>query len=486
MKIAEYAAYDALGLAELVSRKEVSARELTETAVAAIEAANPVINAVVELYPDRIESLEESTLGSGPFRGVPFLIKDVFGHEKGRKIEFGSRLCEGMTVETGTAFLDLLKASGVNIIGRSAAPEYSMAATTESVMFGNTSNPWRQGYSAGGSTGGGQAAVTSGMVPIAHGSDIGGSIRIPASLCGGVGFKPSRGRVSLAPVMDEGGFGYSMNFVQTRTVRDAAAMLDCVAVPQPGDPFVIPRPAEPYAVLARRRPRNLRIGIVLDEIVGVKVDPEVARAVEDAGKALAAMGHHVDRARCDIGDPALLDTTTDLFFFAFDVRLEGYAQRTGKKIGPDTLEPVILSLYEYAKTITPRRFVTAWAEANVARRRFGAFFTHYDVWLSPATSRVAEPWGLYNLSRPDVGAHNVAEKLYRIPCQFTIPHNIMGTPAISLPLAMHSSGLPIGVQIAARPAADHVVLQLAAALEEEMPWSRRVPPLHVSKLPSGA
>ena len=151
-----------------------------------------------------------------------------------------------------------------------------MAATTESAMFGNTSNPWKQGYSAGGSTGGAQAAVTAGIVPIAHGSDIGGSIRIPASWCGGVGLKPSRMRVSVGPVVDEGGWGYSMNFVQAKTVRDAAAMLDCVSIPQPGDPFIIPKPDEAYASLAARRRPKLKIGIVLDELVGVKVDPEVA------------------------------------------------------------------------------------------------------------------------------------------------------------------------------------------------------------------
>src|SRR5258706_4468351 len=179
MNLAEYASHDALGLAELVAKKEVSPRELTETALAAIEKANPQLRAVVELYPDGIGGFDEVSLGSGPFCGVPFLIKDVFGHEKGRRIEFGSRLCEGMTVETGTSLVDLLKASGVNILGRSAAPEYSMAATTESVMFGNTSNPWKSGYSAGGSTGGGQAAVPSGMGPIAHGSDIRWSVRHP-------------------------------------------------------------------------------------------------------------------------------------------------------------------------------------------------------------------------------------------------------------------------------------------------------------------
>ena len=260
MNLTEYAAYDALGLAELVTRKQVTPKELALTAAKAIETANPAVNAVVETYPDRIEALDENTLGSGPFRGVPLLIKDVFGHEKGRKIEFGSRLCKGMVVEAGTYLVDLLKASGVNIMGRSAAPEYSMSASTESAMFGNTSNPWKKGYSAGGSSGGAQAAVTSGMVPIAHGSDIGGSIRIPASLCGGVGLKPSRGRISIGPVVDEGGFGYSMNFIQAKTVRDAAAMLDCLAHPQPGDPFIIPKPAEPYAQLAAKPAPKLRIG----------------------------------------------------------------------------------------------------------------------------------------------------------------------------------------------------------------------------------
>jgi len=480
MNLAEYASYDALGLAELVARKQVSPKELAQTAVAAKEKIDPAVKSVVELYADRIEGLDEKTLGNGPFRGVPFLIKDVFGHEKGRRIEFGSRLCAGMTVEMGTYFLDMLKASGVNILGRSAAPEYSMSATTESAMFGNTSNPWKQGYSAGGSTGGGQAAVTAGIVPIAHGSDIGGSIRIPASWCGGVGLKPSRMRVSVGPVVDEGGWGYSMNFVQTKTVRDAAAMLDCVSTPQPGDPFIIPKPDEPYATLAKKSPGKLKVGIVLDELVVVAVDPEVARAVEAAGKALAGMGHTVERASADMGGRDSLAATFDIFFFGFDSRLDGYAKRTGLKVGPDTLEPVILSVYQAAKEITPARFLAAMNTANTARRKLGAFYAKYDIWLSPTTARVAEPWGRYNLSRPGIGAHNMIE-IFMPPCQYTIPHNIMGTPAMSLPLAMHSTGVPIGVQIAARPAAEHLLLQLATALEQAMPWKGRTPQLHVSK-----
>ncbi len=209
MKIRDYAKYDATGLAELVRKKEVTPKELALTAAEAIAKANPDINSVVETYEDRIEGLDERSLGNGPFRGVPLLMKDVFGHEKGRKIEFGSRLCEGMVGEIDSNVAILLRKSGVNILGRSAAPEYSMAGTTEGLLYGNASNPWKKGYSTGGSSGGAQASVTSGMVPIAHGSDIGGSIRIPASYCGGVGFKPSRMRVSVGPAVEEGGFGYS-------------------------------------------------------------------------------------------------------------------------------------------------------------------------------------------------------------------------------------------------------------------------------------
>src|SRR5215468_9240742 len=443
MNLAEYAAHDALGLAELVAKKQVTPKELAQTALAAKEKIDPAVRAVVELYFDRIDGLDAKTLGEGPFRGVPLLIKDVFGHEKGRKIEFGSRLCAGMTVEADTHFCDLLKASGVNVLGRSAAPEYSMAATTESAMFGNTSNPWKQGYSAGGSTGGGQAAVTSGIVPIAHGSDIGGSIRIPASWCGGVGLKPSRMRVSSGPMADEGGWGYSMNFVQTKTVRDAAAMLDCLAIPQPGDPFIIPKPAEPYAALARKPAPKLKIGIVLDELVGIKVDPEVARAVEAAGETLARMGHIVERASADMGGSESLAAVFEIFFFGFDARLDGYAKRSGHRVGPDTLEPVILSIYEGSKRITPTRFIAGCGVANLDRRKLGAFYCKYDIWLSPTTARVSEPWGRYNLSKPGVSWANLIDELFAIPCQYTIPHNIMGTPAMSLPLVMHSSGLPI-------------------------------------------
>ncbi|MCL4765369.1 MAG: amidase [Hyphomicrobiaceae bacterium] len=484
MNVAEYASHDALGLADLVARKTVSPRELAALARRAVELANPAVNAVVELYPDRIDDLDEKGLGTGPFRGVPFLIKDVFGHEAGRRIELGSRLCRGMVVEADTHLAELFRASGLNIIGRSAAPEYSMSGTTEGALYGNASNPWRQGYSAGGSTGGGMAAVIAGMVPIAHGSDIAGSIRIPASWCGGVGLKPSRGRVSFGPSLDENGFGLAMNFVQAKSVRDAAAMLDCLAAPQPGDPFRIPRPAESYAVLAGRPPARLRIGWSLEPMMGVDVDPEVAAAIGRTAALLADLGHEVEEVKADFDGAAAVRRFADIWFFGFDLRLAGYAKRSGHTVGPDTLEPVIQQVHDYSKSITPERFLTAMGALNAARRHLGRIFTRCDVWMTPTTARVAEPFGRYNLGRTGVTMENIVGELLAVPCQFTVPHNLMGNPAISLPLAMHSSGLPIGVQLATVPADEHVLLGLAGALEQAMPWRERVPPLHVSKVTS--
>ncbi len=482
MKIPEYASYDALGLAELVATKQVTPKELAETAATAIALGKPKLGAVVELYPDRIAGLDEKSLGDGPFRGVPFLMKDVFGHEKGRKIEFASRLCEGMVAEADTYMTTQLRASGVNILGRSAAPEYSMSPTTETVLYGNTSTPWKQGYSAGGSSGGAQAAVTSGMVPIAHGSDIGGSIRIPASWCGGFGLKPSRGRVSIGPVVDEGGLGYSANHVQTKTVRDSATMLDWLCKPQIGDPFIIPKPEESYASISKKSPGKLKIGMVLNPIFGVEPDNEVRAAVEATGKVLEGMGHHVELTPVDMGGVEMLTAINVMFFFGFDVRLDAYGKKTGRKPGPDTLEPQMLMVYEWSKSITAAQFMHAMGVANVMRRTGAKLYASCDIWLSPTTATVAPKWGTYNLSKPGVTMDDFARTMFAPAIQYTVPHNIMGTPAASLPLAMHSSGLPIGVQIAGRPAAEHVVLQVATALEAAMPWAARVPELHVGRM----
>jgi amidase len=297
-----------------------------------------------------------------------------------------------------------------------------------------------------------------------------------------VGLKPSRGRISFGPMLDENGFGLATNFVQTKSVRDTAAMLDCLAVPQPGDPFVIAKPAEPYATLATRAPQPLRIALTTTPLMGLPVDPGVVAAVRETGQLLAGMGHHVEEVTPQFDGLAALRQMMDIWFFGFDARIALYASRTGLKPGPDTLEPVVLAIWEHACRITPARFQAALAGLNSARRTLGRLIAPYDVWLTPTTTRTAEPWGNYNLGRTDVPYDAIAETLYRPIAQFTLPHNIMGTPALSLPLAMHADGLPIGVQLGAKPAQEHLLLQLATQLEAARPWAQRVPPLHVSKV----
>jgi amidase len=283
-------------------------------------------------------------------------------------------------------------------------------------------------------------------------------------------------------MLDEHGYGLAQNFVQVKSVRDAAAMLDCLALPQPGDPFPIPKPAERYVALISKQPPRLRIGWSTEGLMGMKTDDGVAAAVADIARLLADMGHDVTEESPQFGGLEAMRSMMDVWFFGFDLRLAGYAKRTGREIGPETLEPVTFAIYEHAKRMRPEQFLNAMASINATRRRLGAYFTRYDVWLSPTTTRVAEPWGSYNLGRSDVVYEEIAEKIYRGTCQFTLPHNILGAPAISLPLAMHANGLPIGIQFGGRPADEHVILQLASALEQARPWRERLPVLHVSRV----
>lgn len=480
MNINDYAALDATGLAGLIRRGEVSPREVAKAAAEAIAAANGSVKAVVETYPDRIDDLDDATLGDGPFRGVPFLIKDVGGHEKGRKVEFGSRLCAGMTAALDTHFMELLRKAGLNVIGRSNAPEFSIASSAENLLYGNTSTPWKEGHSAGGSSGGAAAAVAAGMVPVAHGSDIAGSIRIPAAWSGCIGLKPSRGMVSAGPAVDEAGFGMAMNFVQTKTLRDTAALLDCLAVTLPGDPFEVRRPTRPYSDFLQPPDKSLRIAWSAAPLIpGAPVDPEVAAATQAVARRLEEAGYRVEEAAPPFDHVEATLVMLDYWFFGFDKRLDGYAERMGRAVGPDTLEPVVLKIYEMAKTISPDRFMAATGWMNGARRRLGAFFADVDVLLTPTCAQPAPRHGPYGLNVPDM---SVADYMIHAdgPVQYCFMYNVMGAPALSLPLAMHSTGLPIGLQFGARPQHDEVLLQIGALLEDMMPWHGRAAPLGIA------
>ena len=483
MKLAEYAAYDALGLAELVRSRQVAPRELREAALRAIEALNPDLNAVIETYPDGAPSGNEHAQPDGMFSGVPFLVKDVGLHFGGIKCEFCSRLCEGMVAPADSHYASLVKGTGIQIVGRTNTPEYSMSGTSENLLYGNTSTPWMKGHSASGSTGGGAAAVSAGIVPIAHGSDIGGSIRGPAAWCGGIGLKPSRGRISSGPFFDEWGHGMSMTFVQTRTMRDTAAMLDCLAIPQPGDPFVIDQAAEPYAAYAKRAPSRLRIAYSAAPLMNAPVDPEVAAAVEETARCLESLGHEVSEDAPPVDLASIDEACLPAWFFDFHRRLDEYAKETGRRVGADTVEAGTLRFYERAKEIPYTEFFDAQAVFNRVRRAVGPFFEKYDAWVTPTMAQVAAEHGVYGMNVDLEPGEFLAHE--QRPCQFMVLYNVTGQPAMSLPLGMHSSGLPIGVQIAARHAQDHVLVGLGAALEEAMPWRDRSPPIHASMIGDG-
>ena len=483
MKLAEYAAYDALGLAGLVRSRQVAPAELREAALRAIDALNRELNAIIEIYPDGAPATNVSAGSEGRFAGVPFLVKDVGLHFKGIKCEFCSRLCEGMVAPADSHYARLVKGTGVDIVGRTNTPEYSMSGTSENLLYGNTSTPWMKGYSASGSTGGGAAAVSAGIVPIAHGSDIGGSIRGPAAWCGGVGLKPSRGRVSSGPFFDEWGHGMSMTFVQTKTMRDTAAMLDCLAIPQPGDPFVIERAAEPYSTCVERPTPRLRIAYSAAPLMDAPVDPEIAAAVEATARCLDGLGHEVSEDAPPVDLASIDEACLPAWFFDFHRRLDGYAEEMGRRVGADTVEAGTLRFYAHAKEIPYPQFFDAQAVFNRVRREVGPFFEKYDAWVTPTMAQVAARHGVYGMNVDLEPSEFLAHE--QRPCQFMVLYNVTGQPAMSLPLGMHSSGLPIGVQIAARHAREHVLVGLGAALEEAMPWRARLPLLHVSKVGEG-
>lgn len=483
MKLSEYASYDGLGLAQLVCKGEVTANELAIYATEATAEVNPQINAVVELYRDRIEDFDADSLGQGPFHGVPFLIKDVGNLEAGRKCEQGSRLLEGFVPQEDSYLIQLLRDSGINNIGRTNVPELCIASTTENSLYGDTFNPWRTGYSAGGSSGGAAAAVAAGIVPIAHGSDIGGSIRIPAAHCGVVGLKPSRGRVSYGPQQAERGRGMASNMVQTRTLRDTAAMLDCLGLPQPGDPFVIRQPPRSYldeAIHAEVGSKNnrLRIGFTCSPLMaGYELDPEIVAAVKQTALRLEELGHQVEEATPNYNPEDAIKNCPDMWFLGLDQYLDGMATALNREVGSYTLDPVTVSMYKFAKNIDPFSIFTAEDYCNRLSRNFGQFFQQYDIWLTPTTARPSEPSGLNSQKLNNV---SVEEFFYLSEgaVQFTVPYNITGGPAISLPLHQTKDGLPIGIQLGTRHGEEELLIRLASELEQVMPWIDRRPAVH--------
>jgi amidase len=472
----EYVAHDATGLAALVRSGEVSPSEVLEAAFAALDADGGRLGAVVERYDDAARSPRGAL--DAVFAGVPFLMKDAGAAEAGRRQELGSRLLRGRTATRTSHLARAFAAAGLVTIGRSASPEFSLALCTDSALHGPTRNPWDGARSAGGSSGGAAAAVAAGIVPLAHATDAAGSIRIPASACGCVGLKPSRGRTSHGPEGGEPLMGMDTQFAIARSVRDVARLLDAVARPFPGDPSPLASPALRFSEAAMRAPGRLRIAWTSDAWGGYPTHPEVARATEHGATLLADLGHEVERIDLPLDYDAFVDAALTGWALGFDDVVAALAHEAGRAFDESLLEPVTRTLLEHARRLRGGDVARAEAIANGLRRGLAEAFSGWDVVLTPTLLQPPEPLGTYTLA----AEHPTFEAYFR-HCDrsgaFLPPFNLSGQPALSLPLAWSDEGLPIGLHLVARHGDEATLLSLGTALEEAFPWHGRRAPLHV-------
>jgi amidase len=480
VRLDEYSCYDAVGLSELVRRREVSPAELAQTALAAIAAVNPKINAVIETFPERAASAD----GSGPLGGVPFLRKDILIQEAGGLTEFGSRLAAGLRMPNTSELALRYRRAGLVTLGRTATPELAFNATTENVKDGPVRNPWNLNRSAGGSSGGSAAIVAAGAVPAAHANDGGGSIRIPAACCGLAGLKPTRGRVSLGPNHGTVLLGLVAEHAVTRTVRDSAAILDATHGASPGDPYIIAGPARPFLQEVGAPVGRLRIAYTKKAWTGVDADPEIAAAADRTAELCGELGHEVVEAAPVIDAEAFHLATQNIWCSFIALGIEGLLAATGRMPGPETLETSSLACLEYGKSLTAADLYRAADIMNGVSRDTAKFFGAYDVLLTPTLARRTLPIGaaLLNANAPGLTAEKWVRQIFTY-APFTSLFNTTGQPAISLPLEQDSEGLPVGMQFAARYGEEALLFRLAASLEEAKPWKARRPAIWVGGHP---
>ncbi len=475
----EIAALDATAQAELVRRGEVSPAELVEGAIERLLRIDPEIHAVVHRDLDAARARAKSAdLPDGPFRGVPFLLKDLGGTQAGRRFSGGMRvLHEAEFRETTDAWLvRRFEQAGLVTLGRTSTPELGLLPTTEPDAFPPTRNPWSLGHGAGGSSGGSAAAVAAGIVPFAHASDGGGSIRIPASSCGLVGLKTTRGRCSFGPAAGERWSGFSVEFAVTRSVRDAAALLDAVAGPQLGDPYFAPPPARPFREAVSARPGRLRIGVLREPPAnrGLELHPECRAAADRAASLLRDLGHDVVEAHpAALDDPSTIMTYVRVVGANVAQAVEAWGRRLGRTLGPGDVEPLTWALAERSREMTAPQLLDCIDEVHAFGRRLAAWWDEgFDLLVTPTTAQPPPEIG-WITSTPD---DPLRAFLRAAPYgAYTSPFNLSGQPAISLPLHWTADGLPVGAQLAAAFGREDLLLSVAASLEEAAPWAGRRP-----------
>jgi len=481
MRFEEYAKYDATGLAQLVNRQQIAPWELAQLAQTAIGKLNPSLNAVIETYPERCLPSHDFGDTSAPLAGVPFLLKDTGATEAGKAQACGSRIGAGYIADTNAYLTDRYNNAGLNILGRSTMPEFAQAATTESAFTGATRNPWDTARSTGGSSGGAAAAVASGMVPMAHGTDTGGSIRIPAACCGLVGLKPSRGRITKGPLLDETLYGgLNTEHVLTRSVRDTALALDISCQPGPGDPFVIQAPSRPYVEELQREWEPMRIAVTWQTYTGKAVAPEMAAATRHIADLCSDLGHQVIEAAPPLDGEAYARADEVVWAYSTAHEVKRLASATGNPICDRYLERPTLEAMNLAERLTLDDWFAAMATYNRMNRDIASFFQEVDILITPTVASTAPPLGALNSNR-DISFQAFMEVTGAF-CPHTSIFNVTGQPAISLPLAISESGLPIGIQFVARYGDEAALLRLATYFEQALPWHDRLPPSHISRM----
>jgi amidase len=467
MNFEDYRRHDAVGLAELVARREVSADELLDAAVARMAEVNPKINAVTQ---DLSERARAEPPAHGAFCGVPFLLKDLGAALAGTPTTGGSRLFAQAVAAADSALTAAYKHAGLSIFGKTNTPEFGLWPMTESEFLGVCRNPWDLSRTPGGSSGGAAAAVAAGVVPAAHASDGGGSIRTPASCCGLFGMKPSRGRVSFAP-LGEGWAGASIQHAVTRSVRDSAHLLDVVCRPQPGDPYFLAPPERTYLEEAAREPGALRIAFTTGAMQAPGIDPECAAAVLETARLCEELGHHVEEATIP-GDVAAMQAAAGAVISAsVAANLDAEAERRGRPIEPGEIEPGTMATYRRGQGVTAAAYVRGIQALHAYTRAEAQLFETYDVLLLSTLGSPAIPIG-WILEDPK----QIAERLFAFMPN-TQAFNNTGQPAMTVPLAQSRSGLPIGVQFVARMGDEATLFRLAGQLEQARPWFDRTPPL---------
>ncbi len=464
--------HDAMGLAALVKARQVSPGELLEASIARAEALNPRFNFIAQRHYDYARKAIAAGLPQGPFTGVPWLLKDLNTYLAGELTEGGSRFYKGYRASVTSTLASRIQAAGFVIFGKTTTPEYGLTGTTENKLTGDTRNPWNPAHISGGSSGGAAVAVASRVLPAAHATDGGGSIRIPAACCGLFGLKPSRGRVPAGPLKTEGWGGLSTHHALTWSVRDSAAILDATHGVEPGSRYGAPSPDGSFLSQVTRSPGKLRIALMVDPFAHSPVDPECAEAARAAARLCESLGHHVSEAAPKLDVSALGFASFVLIGSAVAADIADRTKATG--INPaETLEPITLAFAEYGKTFTAMDYHRANDILQGAAITLGQFMQQYDVILSPTLAAPPLKLGQINLS-PDCDFQTWGQRA-AVFSPFTQIANMTGQPAMSVPLAMSRGGLPIGVQFLGRYGEEALLLRLAGQLEHAVPWAGRRP-----------